>query len=147
MSETKSKKFRVVPCNASMVSEFEFLISSMNIKDGETIFQNDERKPVCHDNFVKRQFENDLKFWGGRPLRFHDLRHKAATLLVGRNTDLKTVKEICGHSDIKTTMHYSHLIDGSIEKVAKTFEIAPTEVENESMARVIGLRSVGGRRR
>jgi len=146
MSEPKSKRFRVVPCNSSMMSSFDFLISSMDIKDGETIFQNDERKPVCHDNFAKRQFENDLKSWGGRPIRFHDLRHTAATLLVGRNIDLKTVKEICGHADIATTMNYAHLIDGAIEGVAKSFEIAPDDVNNNSLARVIGLRSSGGRR-
>lgn len=146
MSETKSKKARTVPCNQAVLSSLDFLITTLNIKDGETIFQNDERKPICHDNFAKRQFLNDLKTWGGRSIRFHDLRHTAATLLVGRNIDLKTVKEICGHADIMTTMNYAHLMDGAVEGVAKSFEIAPSDVTNDSLARVIGLRSSGGRR-
>lgn len=146
MSETKSKKARIVPCNQALLSSLDFLITTLNIKDGEAIFQNDERKPICHDNFAKRQFLNDLKTWGGRPLRFHDLRHTAATLLVERNIDLKTVKEICGHADIATTMNYAHLIDGAVEGVANSFEIASSDVTNSSLARVIGLRSSGGRR-
>ena len=41
-------------------------------------------------------------------LRFHDLRHTAATYMVTDGIDLVTVAEILGHSDIKITMRYAH---------------------------------------
>jgi len=41
-------------------------------------------------------------------LRFHDLRHTAATYMVTGGIDLVTVSEILGHADIKMTMRYAH---------------------------------------
>ncbi|MCH8014690.1 MAG: tyrosine-type recombinase/integrase [Candidatus Dadabacteria bacterium] len=40
--------------------------------------------------------------------RFHDLRHTAATRMAENGASIIAVKEICGHSDIKTTMQYFH---------------------------------------
>jgi site-specific recombinase XerD len=70
-----------------------------------------------------RRFKKDLELWGGKPIRFHDLRHTAATLLISSGIDLKTVQEICGHEDITTTMRYTHLIADNIKKVADLFSI------------------------
>ena len=41
-------------------------------------------------------------------LRFHDLRHTAATYMVTGGIDLVTVKEILGHATIQMTMRYAH---------------------------------------
>ena len=41
-------------------------------------------------------------------MRFHDLRHTAATLMVTGGIDFVTVKEILGHSKIEMTMRYAH---------------------------------------
>ena len=48
-------------------------------------------------------------FQAGIPhIRFHDLRHTAATRLVLAGVDLPTVKEILGHASIKVTEKYTH---------------------------------------
>ena len=107
------------------MAELLNLIRINNVADKETIFQNEKRYPICHDNFADRNFMKDLAFWGGRRIRFHDLRHTATTLLIANNVDIKTVKEICGHADITTTMNYVHLVSGAIENVAKTFSVIP----------------------
>jgi integrase len=39
---------------------------------------------------------------------FHDLRHFRATQWVMRGVDLRTVQELLGHNDIRTTMRYAH---------------------------------------
>ena len=42
-------------------------------------------------------------------IRFHDLRHSCATMLLTKNVPLERIREWLGHSDIKMTMRYAHL--------------------------------------
>lgn len=123
MAPTKSKKSRLAPLNDELREELEHLIKIRSIEVDETIFMNVFRNPICHENFVKRQFLVDVKAWGGRSIRFHDLRHSATTMMIAGGIDLKTVKEICGHADIATTMTYVHLISGAVERVAQVFSV------------------------
>lgn len=52
-----------------------------------------------------------LKETGLPPLRFHDLRHSAATILLARGVNVKVVSELLGHSDIVITLRtYGHLL-------------------------------------
>lgn len=44
-------------------------------------------------------------------MRFHDLRHTAATLLITRGVNIKVVSEMLGHADVVTTMRiYAHVL-------------------------------------
>jgi integrase len=44
-------------------------------------------------------------------MRFHDLRHTAATLLLSRGVNVKVVSEMLGHADIAITLRiYAHVI-------------------------------------
>ena len=65
------------------------------------------------------------------------MRHTATTLMIAGGVDIKTVKEICGHADIATTMNYVHLITGSVNKVAQSFSVNP-----EKVADVVALKVV-----
>lgn len=49
----------------------------------------------------------------------HWLRHTYATHLVANRVDLKTVKELLGHSTIAVTEKYLHVIDGRFDAAAK----------------------------
>lgn len=121
MCLTKSRKSRTVPCPQFLHFELVSWIQREKILGDQTLFSNRQGKPICHDNFADRNFAKDLEAWGGKRIRFHDLRHTATTLLISKGVDIKTVKEICGHSDISTTMNYIHLVGGSIERVSEMY--------------------------
>jgi integrase len=60
-------------------------------------------------------------------VRFHDLRHTAASLLLKMNVSPKMVQEILGHSHIEMTLGiYSHVLPGiheeAMEKMDQLFK-------------------------
>ena len=59
---------------------------------------------------VSQNFSSILKKHGLRKIRFHDLRHSCASLLLANNVPMKQIQEWLGHSDISTTANiYSYL--------------------------------------
>lgn len=59
---------------------------------------------------VTESFPKILKKHGLRKIRFHDLRHSCASLMLANGVQMKQIQEWLGHSDISTTANiYSHL--------------------------------------
>jgi integrase len=60
-----------------------------------------------------------------RPLRFHDLRHRFASVLIEAGLDALTVKTLMGHSSIQETFDtYGHLFPSQSERAAKAIAAA-----------------------
>jgi integrase len=58
-------------------------------------------------------------------IRFHDLRHTCATLLLGRGVHAKFVQELLGHANITITLDtYSHVLPGMGDQTARAMEDA-----------------------
>ena len=56
-------------------------------------------------------------------IKFHDLRHTHATLLLSQGVDIKTIQKRLGHSDISTTLNvYAHSIEELDKKASQVFD-------------------------
>lgn len=56
-------------------------------------------------------------------IRFHDLRHTHATLLLSKDINVKVISERLGHSKISVTLDtYSHVIPSMQQEVTNTLE-------------------------
>ena len=70
----------------------------------------DEMGNLILPNAVTTGFARLLKNNGLRHIRFHDLRHSCASLLLKQGVPMKQIQEWLGHSDISTTANiYAHL--------------------------------------
>jgi integrase len=79
-------------------------------QDNDLVFTDEAGGPIDATKFLRNSFAPLLKAAGLPPMRFHDLRHTAATLLLGRGVHPKIVSEMLGHSQIAITLDlYSHV--------------------------------------
>ncbi len=78
--------------------------------DMDLVFSNELGRPVEVSNLTYRYFRPLLMKAGLPQVRFHDLRHTAATLMLGAEVDVKLVSEMLGHSQTAFTMdRYQHV--------------------------------------
>lgn len=71
-----------------------------------------QRRDVLHNSYVWKQFKQALKRAGlpTKGVRFHDLRHTCASLLISQGVHLSVVKERMRHSQISVTADtYGHV--------------------------------------
>jgi integrase len=89
------------------------------------IFASEKGEPINRHNLTRRSFKPLLKRAGLPQIRFHDLRHTCATLLLTRNVNVKIVSEMLGHSTIAITLDiYSHVLPNMRDQAAAAMEEA-----------------------
>jgi len=90
----------------------EHRMASSRKGDADLIFPNEKGGVQDACNFVRREFKPALKRAGVPDVRFHDLRHTFASLLIQQGVHPKIISEQLGHASIQITMdRYSHLYD------------------------------------
>lgn len=77
----------------------------------------DDMGHLVTPDYVTRVFREMLLKNGFRPIRFHDLRHSCASLLIKNKVTMKEVQMWLGHSSFSTTANiYAHIdVDSKME--------------------------------
>ncbi|MDQ3925680.1 MAG: site-specific integrase [Actinomycetota bacterium] len=94
-------------------------------RENGLIFASEAGVPLDRRYVTNHRFKPLLKQAQLPLVRFHDLRHTCATLLLGRNVNPKIVSEMLGHASIAITLDtYSHVLPNMQGEAAKAVEDA-----------------------
>jgi integrase len=94
-------------------------------RDQGLVFTTDSGAPLNPSNVRNRNLRRLTRKAELPEIRFHDLRHTCATLLLSRNVHQKIVQEMLGHSTVAITLDtYSHVLPGMGDQAATAMEDA-----------------------
>jgi len=103
--ESKSSRVRHVPLSPTAL---ETLTKWQSQRDKRYQLVFPSESGVKLDN-IKKSWTTLLKRAEITNFRWHDMRHDFASKLVMNGVPLNTVRELCGHADLNTTLRYAHL--------------------------------------
>jgi len=100
--------------------EYKRLCGNMYNKADKDYIYVDAMGYRIKPDYLSREFPTFLEQHGFRRMRFHDLRHSSASLLLANGVSLKEIQEWLGHSDFAITANlYAHLEFDSKRNAAK----------------------------
>ena len=123
----KGSKQRVVPLGAPAISALKIYLQELRPvltqadKDNPWVFVSKQGKRLTREmlwilvkKYVRRAGLN-------MQVSPHTLRHSFATHLLAGGADLRTVQELLGHANIRTTQHYTHVDRSRLQAVHRQF--------------------------
>ncbi|WP_354296056.1 tyrosine-type recombinase/integrase [Plantibacter flavus] len=74
---------------------------------------------------LRRTFDKDIAAAGVRRIRFHDMRHTCASLLLAQGVQMRVVMEVLGHSNMAFTSDiYSHVAPTTLRSASEAMNSA-----------------------
>lgn len=107
----KGRKDRVTLLSKRLVETLRYYYVAQEVKPKVYLFEGSIIGEPMHSRSIQHSVVLAYKYAGlsNKGHKVHALRHSFATHLLDAGIDIHTIKELLGHSDIKTTMVYLHL--------------------------------------
>ncbi len=117
--------YRTIPLAPETVEAVALHLATYPVGPGGLVFTSAAGKPVRRNLFGEAWTKAKERAGVERPLRFHDLRHRFASVLIADGLDALTVKTLMGHESITETYDtYGHLFPSQSERAAKAISEA-----------------------
>lgn len=113
-TQQKTKGVEYTPISAQA-----YQLCGERLDDNRLVFEG-----LPDPSWISKPLERWVKTAGiTKHITFHCFRHSYATLQLELGTDIYTIKSMLGHTNVKTTQIYSHIVDSAKEKAANTIHI------------------------
>jgi len=120
--KSKASKRRI-DLGANMMAQLRKWMVACPPNELDLVFPNESGKPLHHGNMLRRHFYPALKKANIPRIRFHDLRHTYASLLIEQGENIKYVQNQLGHASPMVTLTvYAHLMNPANKEAASRLE-------------------------
>jgi len=116
----KGSKTRIVPIGEQSKKNLDNYIKSFPVENYSEPFLKNKNGKKLYEKYIYRIVKKYLsKVTDIKKKSPHILRHSSATHMLDKGADLRAVKEILGHENLKTTQIYTHV---SIERLKESYK-------------------------
>jgi len=121
--DAKGKKDRYVNLSPVLLDILRQYVKMVKPAPKEYLFESEQTGKAYPTRTVQQIFTNAKKKAGIlKEVGIHSLRHSFATHLLDKGTDIRYIKDLLGHFDIKTTERYLHVSKKQLVNVISPFD-------------------------
>jgi len=130
-TKTSNRKVDIGPKTMSELKKWHVACQP---NDLDLIFPNEAGKPLDQKNIMSRHYYPALRKAGIKRIRFHDLRHTYASLMIEQGENIKYIQTQLGHSNPTVTWNvYAHLIKPTNQEAVCKLENTLFEISGSKM--------------
>ena len=123
IARAKGKKDRYVNLSPVLLDILRKYITEYKPRPKQYLFESEQTLLAYPTRTVQQIFTNAKNKAGiKKEVGVHSLRHSFATHLLDKGTDIKYIKDLLGHFDIKTTERYLHVSKKQLVNIISPFD-------------------------
>ena len=123
IARAKGKKDRYVNLSPVVLDILRNYMKDYRPKPAIYLFESDQTRDAYPTRTVQQIFTNAKNKAGiKKEVGVHSLRHSFATHLLDKGTDIRYIKDLLGHFNIKTTERYLHVSKQQLVNIVSPFD-------------------------